>query len=116
MRRFVLIFVLFAASTLCGFAQQTLPEPQLKQVFELKNPDLNVSPYTGVTRQHWKEAALYMLEGAFGYIKTLDDPMKFPKQPGISYPKDDNQIPTEKLEGLCRTLFVAAPLLQASNS
>ncbi len=112
MRRFVLIFVLFAASTLCGFAQQTLPEPQLKQVFELKNPDLNVSPYTGVTRQHWKEAALYMLEGAFGYIKTLDDPMKFPKQPGISYPKDDNQIPTEKLEGLCRTLFVAAPLLK----
>jgi len=81
-------------------------------VFQLKQPDYKLSPFTGMTRQHWKDAALYMLEGAFGYIHNLDDPMKFPKQPGVSYPRDNGQIPTEKLEGLCRTLFVAAPLLK----
>lgn len=82
------------------------------QVFQINEPDYKLSPKTGMTRQHWKDAALYMLTGAFGYINNLDDPMKFPKQPGISYPHNDGQIPTEKLEGLCRTLFVAAPLLK----
>lgn len=81
-------------------------------VFKLQQPDYKLSPYTGMTRKHWQDAALYMLEGAFGYIHTQDDPMKFPKQPGISYPRNAGQIPTEKLEGLSRTLFVAAPLLK----
>ncbi|MFV0564900.1 MAG: DUF2264 domain-containing protein [Flavobacteriaceae bacterium] len=80
--------------------------------FQIVNPDYKLSPYTGMTKQHWKDAALYMLEGAFGYINNLDDPMKFPKQPGKSYPQRESQVPTEKLEGLCRTLFVAAPLLR----
>ncbi len=81
-------------------------------IFALKNPDYKLSPHTGMTREHWKDAALYLLQGAFSFIKTLDDPMKFPKQPGISYPRNESQVPTEKLEGLCRTLFVAAPLLK----
>ena len=65
-----------------------------------------------MTKQHWKDAALYLLEGAFSYVHTLDDPMKFPKQEGKSYPINETQIPTEKLEGLCRTLFIASPLLK----
>ncbi|MBD0831556.1 DUF2264 domain-containing protein [Aestuariibaculum sediminum] len=81
-------------------------------VFKINNPDYKLSPYTGMTKQHWKDAALYLLEGAFSYIQGLDDPMKFPKQPGKSYPHDERRVPTEKLEGLCRTLFVAAPLLR----
>ncbi len=80
--------------------------------FEIKNPDFNKSPLTGVTRQHWIDAATYMLEGAFGYVKSLDDPMKFPKMHEITYPRYESQVPTEKLEGLSRTLFVAAPLLK----
>lgn len=81
-------------------------------IFSLHKPDYKLSPYTGMTRQHWKDAAHIMLEGAFGYIKNLDDPMKFPKQHEITYPRNEGQVPTEKLEGLCRTLFVAAPLLR----
>lgn len=81
-------------------------------VLQLKNPNFKVSPYTGMTKQHWKDAALYLLEGAFSYVHTLDDPMKFPKQEGKSYPNNENQVPTEKLEGLCRTLFIASPLLK----
>ncbi|MEN9909694.1 MAG: hypothetical protein RLZZ540_2843 [Bacteroidota bacterium] len=85
-------------------------------VFEIKNPDFKLSPETGMTKQHWKDAAMYLLQGAFGYIHSLDDPMKFPKQEGKSYPQDEGKVPTEKLEGLCRTLFVAAPLLKENPS
>nr|WP_236668737.1 DUF2264 domain-containing protein [Hymenobacter rubidus] len=65
-----------------------------------------------MTRRHWQDAARYLLSGAFSYVHTLDDPMQFPKQPGKSYPRNEGQVPTEKLEGLCRTLFMAAPLLK----
>ncbi|WP_026714371.1 DUF2264 domain-containing protein [Flavobacterium daejeonense] len=81
-------------------------------VFQIVNPDYKRSPYTGMTKQHWKDAAMYLLEGAFSYVHSLDDPMRFPKQEGKSYPVNESQVPTEKLEGLCRTLFVASPLLK----
>jgi hypothetical protein len=83
-----------------------------KNVFTVQHPDYTKSPCSGMTREHWKEAALYLLKGAFSYVKTIDDPMYFPKQEGKSYPRTDSQIPTAKLEGLCRTLFMAAPLLK----
>ena len=116
MKRFQEILILFFILFTCNLSAQKVNPDSDKlshsQLFQLKQPDYKLSPFTGMTRKHWKDAALYMLEGAFGYIKNLDDPMKFPKQPGVSYPRDNGQIPTEKLEGLCRTLFVAAPLLK----
>lgn len=83
-----------------------------KSVFKVVNPDYKLSPKTGMTRQHWMDAARYLLDGAFCYIHTLDDPMHFPKQPGKSYPQDDKPNKTENLEGLCRTMFIAIPLLK----
>ncbi len=91
------------------FSQQ---KENTNNVFKIVNPDYKLSPYTGMTKQHWRDAGLYLLEGAFSYIHNLDDPMKFPKQPGKSYPQDANKVPTEKLEGLSRTLFIASPLLK----
>ena len=81
-------------------------------VFTVENPDMTKSPYTGMTRKHWRQAAKYLLEGAFSYIHGLDDPMYFPKQLDKTYPQDAGAIAVAKLEGLCRTLFVAAPLLK----
>ncbi|GHE48366.1 DUF2264 domain-containing protein [Sphingobacterium griseoflavum] len=81
-------------------------------VFQVVNPDYQRSPETGLTRQHWKDAARYLLEGAFRHIKNIDSPMQFPKQAGRSYPRDGHHTATEKMEGLCRTLFVAIPLLR----
>ena len=95
---------------------QQIVEKSTNSIFEIKNPDFQLSPETGMTKQHWKDAAMYLLEGAFSYIHSLDDPMKFPKQEGKSYPQDESKVPTEKLEGLCRTLFVAAPLLKENPS
>lgn len=81
-------------------------------VFQVSKPNYTASPYTGMTRKHWVDAAEYLLAGAFTYIDGLDAPMKFPKQLEKVYPRNENQVPVEKLEGLCRTLFVAAPLLR----
>ncbi len=92
-----------------GFARKTVPN---QPVFQINNPDYKLSPYTGMTRQHWKDAGMYLLKGAFSYIDKMDDPMLFPQQSGKSYPVDTSQLPVEKLEGLCRTLFIAAPLLK----
>ena len=71
-----------------------------------------MSPLTGLDREGWIDAAQWLLDGAFTYIRTMDDPMYFPKQFDKTYPNNDGQIPTAKLEGFCRTLFLAAPLLK----
>ena len=89
-----------------------LPQAKNDSVFHLVQPDYKLSPLTGMTRQHWLDAATYLLDGAFSYIHTPDDPMHFPKQPGKSYPTDGKPNKTENLEGLCRTMFVAIPLLK----
>jgi hypothetical protein len=98
------------------FDTHVAPPATKLPLFEVKNPDEKLSPYTGLTRRHWQDAARYLLSGAFSYVRTLDDPMQFPKQPGKSYPRSASQVPTEKLEGLCRTLFMAAPLLKEDPS
>lgn len=88
----------------------------ISNIFEVKKANYEISPYTGMTKQHWKDAALYLLKGAFSHIQSLDDTMKFPKQKGKSYPINESQILIEKLEGLCRTLFIASPLLKDNPS
>ena len=100
--------------TLSVSLEMNASSPQAKNdsVFHLVKPDYQLSPLTGMTRQHWMDAATYLLDGAFSYIHTLDEPMRFLKQPGKSYPTDGKCNKTENLEGLCRTMFVAIPLLK----
>jgi hypothetical protein len=107
---FVLLFFVLNAS----FGQNFWSYGKVEKQPDAFTTPLNyqLSPYTGMSRQHWKEAGQYLLSGAFSYINNLDDPMEFPKQPGKSYPKDDSPNATEKLEGLCRTMFIATPLLK----
>ena len=100
----LLLFVLPLAELSVAIAQES--------VFTVQQPDFQKSPYTGMTRQHWIQAGEYLLKGAFGYIHTLDDQMYFPKQLDKTYPNNDGQVPVAKLEGLARTLFIAAPLLK----
>lgn len=110
--KYSFLFLLLNFLPIVAQEQKTVKNSTDENVFNIVNPNYKMSPHTGMTKQHWKDAALYLLNGAFSYIKTNDDPMKFPKQPGKSYPKNDDRVPTEKLEGLCRTLFVATPLLK----
>lgn len=96
----------------CGTKNNASADSEENRVFQVEQPDLETSPYTGMTRQHWIDAATYLLDGAFSYIDSLDAPMYFPKQLDKTYPNSEGQVPVAKLEGLCRTLFVAAPLLR----
>lgn len=108
MTKGLLLFVFLVSLS----ANASLSQAKNDSIFHLVKPDYQLSPLTGMTRQHWMDAATYLLDGAFSYIHTLDDPMRFPKQPGKSYPTDGKFNKTENLEGLCRTMFVAIPLLK----
>lgn len=88
------------------------PTHAIAQTFTDPCPNYKLSPLTGMSRESWIAAAQHLLEGAFTYIRTLDDPMYFPKQHDKTYPHDKGGVPTAKLEGFCRTLFIAAPLLK----
>lgn len=83
--------------------------------FELRNPDHEFSPLTGMTRRHWVESGKFLLEGVFGHIETTDQPIIMPKQHEITYPQPDDppwRHKAAEFEGLARTLMLAAPVLR----
>ena len=87
-------------------------EADKAKIFEVNNPDKKLSPYTGMNREHWKQAAEYLLSTAFQYVDNIKDPFDLPKQEGKSYPRNEGDIPTARMEELCRTMFLAGPLLK----
>ena len=93
-------------------SQVATPTHSISQTFVIPTPNYKTSPYTGLDRQGWIDAAQWMLDGAFTYIRSIDDPMYFPKQFDKTYPNHESQVATAKLEGFCRTLLLAAPLLR----
>lgn len=88
--------------------------------FVPSNPDYNLSPYTGMTRRHWIDAAKYLLEGVFKNIPSYSSPAVLPREETeVTYPHKDasgNRLKLEQMaeifEGLARTLFIAAPLIR----
>ena len=86
-----------------------------KHVFEPKHVDYELSPYTGLTRESWIEAAEYLLGGIFRNIKDFEDPVVMPrKETKVTYPHSADavwEIKAEYFEGLARSLFIAAPLI-----
>ena len=77
--------------------------------------DFTISPYTGLTRDHWIEAGTYLLEGIFQNIAHFEDAVVMPrKETKITYPHSDDNISEKKaeyFEGLARSFFIAAPLI-----
>ena len=47
--------------------------------FVPKTLDYTVSPYTGLTRQSWIEAGMYLLQGVFQNIAHFEDPVVMPR-------------------------------------
>lgn len=80
-----------------------------------KTLDYKKSPYTGLTRQSWIEAAEYLLEGVFQNIASFSDPVVMPrKETKVTYPHSADAIWEQKaeyFEGLARSFFIAAPLI-----
>ncbi len=83
--------------------------------FEPRTTDYELSPYTGLTRDSWIEAARYLLEGIFQNIKSIEDPVVMPRQETkVTYPQEGAPIwrfKAEIFEGLARSFFISAPLI-----
>ena len=61
-----------------------------KMKFIPKDPDYELSPYTGLTRRHWLDAAQYILDGIFKHVKDMDSPVLVPRyEDKITYPNAD---------------------------
>jgi len=92
----------------------------MKFVPSKENLDFDLSPYTGLTRNSWIEAAKYVIDGVFQHIKDFQDPVVIPRiETEISYPHKNSTGGTleaekkaEMFEGLTRSFFIAAPLIQ----
>jgi hypothetical protein len=84
-------------------------------VFKPTHTDYELSPYTGLTRDSWIEAAKYLLEGVFKNIKSIEDPVIMPRyETKITYPQPGHpqwRYKAEIFEGLARSFFIAAPLI-----
>lgn len=88
-------------------------------VFSPKYSDYNLSPYTGLTRESWIEAAKYLLTGIFNNISDFEKPVIVKrKETDITYPHlrassqvQNQQLMAERFEGLARSFFIAAPLI-----
>uniref|UniRef100_UPI00272DC439 DUF2264 domain-containing protein n=1 Tax=Vallitalea guaymasensis TaxID=1185412 RepID=UPI00272DC439 len=84
--------------------------------YTIKNPDYELSPYSGMTREHWIDVCYFLLEGVFSHIKDFNDPIVFPRyDTEVSYPRPNDpewRHGSERFEGLARTLLVAAPLMK----
>jgi len=86
----------------------------MKQAFEVKNPDLVLSPYTGMSKKHYIELAKYLLERAFKYVDSIETPLTFPVVPGKTYPQPnapDWRYRAAEFEALERTFTLAGPLI-----
>jgi len=82
--------------------------------FEVENPDYDLSPFTGMTRCHWVESGKFLLNGVFQHVKQFEDPLVFPKQSAVCYPRPndpDHRYKAEEFEGLARTFMLAAPII-----
>jgi hypothetical protein len=86
----------------------------MKKAFEVTNPDYKLSPHTGMTRQHYIECARYLLERTFTHVKSIEDPLTFPRVPGKTYPQPDDpawRYRSLEFEALERTFTLAGPLI-----
>lgn len=83
------------------------------------NLDYNVSPFSGLTRESWKDAGKYLLSGIFRHIENMDSPIVMPRNeteityPHLKDPEDwqDAQRRAEIFEGLTRSFFIASVLI-----
>ena len=75
MKHRILLTALLFAALLPTTAQVATPTHRIEQTFTIPTPNHKVSPYTGLDRKGWIDAAQWLLDGAFTYIRTMDDPM-----------------------------------------
>lgn len=86
----------------------------MKGAFEVRHPDFDLSPRTGMTRKHYVECARYVLGRALSHLQSPDQPLSFPLVPGKTYPQPGDppwRHRSHEFEALERTFTLAGPLL-----
>lgn len=86
----------------------------MQNIFEVKEPDFELSPFTGMTKKHYIECAKYILERAFKHVDSLETPISFPVVPGKTYPQPNApnwRYLSADFEALERTFNLAGPLI-----
>lgn len=86
----------------------------MPDAYEIKSPDFDLSPHTGMTRQHYIDCARYLLERAFRHVASIESPISFPIVAGKTYPQPDDpawRYRSAEFEALERTLTLAGPLM-----
>ena len=86
----------------------------MKKAFEVKNPDFDLSPMTGMSKEHYIEMAKYLLERAFKHVDSIGTPISFPIVPGKTYPQPNSpdwRYKSAGFEALERTFTLAGPLI-----
>lgn len=87
----------------------------MKNAYSVNEPNFELSPYTGMTRQHYIDCAKYVLERAFRHVNAFEQPIVFPTIPGSkSYPQPNApewRHRSHMWEALERTFTLAGPLL-----
>lgn len=86
----------------------------MADIFKVKNPDFELSPHTGMTKQHYVDCARYLLERAFTHVDSLETPLTFPRVPGKTYPQENHpgwRYRSLEFEALERTFTLAGPLI-----
>jgi hypothetical protein len=86
----------------------------MRPFFEVNDPDLSLSPFTGMAKKHYTELAKYLLERAFSHVNSLETPLTFPPVPGKTYPQTgdpDWRYRSLEFEALERTFTLAGPLI-----
>jgi hypothetical protein len=83
--------------------------------YTVSDPDYEQSPYSGMTREHWIECGQVILDKAFKHVNYFEELILFPSIPGSKtyrQPEDPEwRRKSWMLEGLRRTMSVAAPLM-----
>ncbi len=88
----------------------------MKNAYNVTQPDLELSPFTGMTRTHYIDCAKYVLERAFTkHVKSFEDPIVFPTLPGSkTYPLPGAPAwrhRSHEWEAFERTFTLAGPLI-----
>ena len=89
----------------------------MKDAFVVTDPDIALSPLTGMTRKHYIDCAKYLLERAFKYVDSIETPISFPIVPGKTYPQPnapDWRYRSAEFEALERTFTLAGPLIHVN--
>ncbi|MCD7709730.1 MAG: DUF2264 domain-containing protein [Clostridiales bacterium] len=87
--------------------------------FEPMHTDWELSPYTGMDREAWIEAAEFLLDGIFRHVPDMDSPIILPRrETEITYPHRnapeavrEAEEKAEIFEGIARSFLIAAPLI-----